>query len=1051
MLRICLIALLCLLAPLGFAREGQGFAHLDSFDGLSGDQVYALAQDEVGFIWIGTHQGLTRYDGRTLKTYPLEVGDDLNPFPHITSLAIAGDGVLWIGTLSQGLVGLDVKTETLRSFRADADAPGTLSDDRIQSLMVDRMGRLWVGTSSGLCRLDGDRFTVFRVDKSKEGSISNNRINGVYMDPEQDLVWVATSGGLNVTSLTQDKFEVFRGRRGSGGLRSRKINTVFRDRTGTLWVGTDRGLHRRAGDRFIVDKPVQGQPGSPSSEVVSAVVEDGFGRLWVGTEVGLDRFDWQRQWFQHNPPELGSRQRINTLFVDRGGVTWVGTNNGLYRAQRDNRRFNHYTHSVDKTDGLSGDQVNAVYQAPDGSLMVGTNRGLDIMRPGQLRFDRFRRERDGLSDNNIQVIAADRRGFFWIGTRRGLNRFDPASRSFKVFRNDPDRVDSLIGDDIQDVTEDGKGRLWIGTSSGLDLMRDRDSGVFQHFYFDANDPDSLVGTVIMTINDTGNGLWVGTDQGLNRLEDGEGLRFKSWVHDPQNPNSLVDNVITSTYHDRSGRLWVGAYGGLSLYNQERDDFRTWRPDLGGILAVMGDDSGMLWLTTRSGLVRFNPKDETFVPYGINKGVPVNFFNEGATYRGLQGDIWFGGKGLISFNPSNLYSTAQPPSLVITSVTAVDRLMITDLVDEQTLELGPRDNYLTIQFSVLDYTDPSANQYRYILENSERSWRQSNLGAATYPKLDPGRYTFRLEGANADGVISTEGPVLHIHIRPHWWASLWFIVLCVALGLGLIGLLFMGQRVRLKRQEAEALLNLELNKKTQELEEARKLQLSMLPAKLPQREGVDLAVTMQTATEVGGDYYDFFEGPNDALTLAVGDATGHGLMAGTLVAATKSLFLSLADEADLPAAMQRASRAIRGMRLRKLFMALALVRLKGHQLSIVSAGMPDLMIYRTRDDSVETITMRGLPLGTPPFPYNLKKISLDPGDVVLFSSDGLEEIFNHKDQMLGIERVREEFARAAAKGRAQDVVDHLRKVGRAWAGERPFDDDVTMLVLRRPRV
>ena len=244
-----------------------------------------------------------------------------------------------------------------------------------------------------------------------------------------------------------------------------------------------------------------------------------------------------------------------------------------------------------------------------------------------------------------------------------------------------------------------------------------------------------------------------------------------------------------------------------------------------------------------------------------------------------------------------------------------------------------------------------------------------------------------------------------------------------------------------------LLEADNERKTQELEEARKLQLSMLPKTIPAIRDLDIAVYMQTATEVGGDYYDFKVADDGTLTVAIGDATGHGLQAGTMVAATKSLFNTHADEFEPLSILQRTTKALKQMGFLRIYMALTIAKFKDHQLQIASAGMPFPLVYRAASGQVEEVVLKGIPLGSlPDFSYQQEKLDLNKGDTVLFMSDGFPEMFNEQGEMLGEEQVKDLFAEAGQKS-SEDVIECLLNAGKKWASGRPQEDDVTFVVIK----
>jgi len=256
-----------------------------------------------------------------------------------------------------------------------------------------------------------------------------------------------------------------------------------------------------------------------------------------------------------------------------------------------------------------------------------------------------------------------------------------------------------------------------------------------------------------------------------------------------------------------------------------------------------------------------------------------------------------------------------------------------------------------------------------------------------------------------------------------------------------------ERLAKEREVQRRILEADNTRKTKELEEARQLQLSMLPQTVPQLPHLDIAVYMKPATEVGGDYYDFHRSEDGTLTVAIGDATGHGAKAGTMVATTKGLFGVLAKEADIQNIFVTFTKTIKSMNLGNLYMAMALVKIKDHRLIASSAGMPPLLIYRAATKQVEELELKGMPLGIfVEFPYKVEEVKLEAGDTILLMSDGLPERFNLDGEILDYPAAKNIFAEAAGKSPAE-IISHLNQAGEKWANGRPQQDDVTFVVMK----
>jgi serine phosphatase RsbU (regulator of sigma subunit) len=391
-----------------------------------------------------------------------------------------------------------------------------------------------------------------------------------------------------------------------------------------------------------------------------------------------------------------------------------------------------------------------------------------------------------------------------------------------------------------------------------------------------------------------------------------------------------------------------------------------------------------------------------------------------------------------------------------------------ITDTKVINLSHKDKMFSFEFAALNYTRTERNQYAYKMEEFADDWQDiGKRRMVTFTNLSPGTYTFRVKGSNNDGLWNEVGTSIRVIISPPWWRTSWaYGLYIILLALILVGLNRLQrarlikrerdqakiQEAQLRAQAAEAearAIEAENRRKTHELEEARKLQLSMLPKKLPKPPGFDIGVYMKTAYEVGGDYYDFFETDDGTLTIAVGDATGHGLKAGTLVSIIKGLFLNEAGnfQPEIYAFFDKSNRIIKQMNLGNLFMGLTLVRIKHNKGVIASAGMPPVYLYREKNRAVEEIVLKAPPIGAfYDFPYPHREVGLFTGDALLLLSDGLPELFNRDEEMFGYSRLKKLFAEIGGKTPGQ-IIDDLAAAGDSWLKGKPQDDDMTFVVLK----
>jgi serine phosphatase RsbU (regulator of sigma subunit) len=481
------------------------------------------------------------------------------------------------------------------------------------------------------------------------------------------------------------------------------------------------------------------------------------------------------------------------------------------------------------------------------------------------------------------------------------------------------------------------------------------------------------------------------------------------------------------------------------------------------------------MSSNRGITKYDPVKNIFTSYDIDDGLQSREFNGQAEFYSSTGEMFFGGiNGFNSFFPDSLRNNPYPPRVAITDFKLFnnsvqigkDSPLKKHISETDEIKLSHWQNDISFEFVALHFNKPEKNRYAYMLENYDENWiNTENQRWATYTNLDHGEYVFKVIASNNDGVWNYDGVSITLIITPPWWETSWAYALYFLFGIGLAYSLHKFQHTRvikrerdrtriteaeLRAQAAEAqarAIHAESERKTLELDEARKLQLSMLPKNLPNLPNLDIAVHMQTATEVGGDYYDFINNGDNSLIIVIGDATGHGLKAGTMVSVIKSLFISSAADTDIKVFFEKCTRTIKQLHLGNLYMALSFVKIQSNQLVVSCAGMPPIYIYRNETKTVETILLKGMPLGAfYNFEYKDAKVKLNDGDTILLFSDGLVELFNDKKEMYDYARIISTFEKIGQKS-SQLIIDDLVKEVDKWRNGNPPNDDVTFVVLK----
>ncbi len=822
------------------------FQHISLREGLSLLGVNCGIQDRQGYLWIGSHEGLGRYDGYRFTNFTHDAGDPQS-LSHNTVMAIVedDDGTLWLGTDGGGLDHFDPSAETFAHYRHSPSNPASLSDDRVHAILKSNSGSLWIGTDGGgLSRLDSESgiFTTSRYDPASLQSLSDDHVRGVTEDSSGRL-WIGTAEGVNVLDPESGGFTQYRhDSEDATSLSSNLVTTIFADRDGKIWVGTDGDGVNRADPvsgsevtfkRFRHD-PVD--PASLSANKISTIFQDRDGVLWLGTAKG-GLCEWRPAsesfaCYRHDPadPTSLSDDNVASIFQDRGGVLWVGTSSGLDKWNTAFGSISHYHHRESTPDRLSADSITAFAEDPSGAIWVGTiNGGLNRLEPETGVFSHFRHDPAdpaSLSDDDILSLHVDPEGVLWVGTTRGLNRMntnadfvgdtDGHGGGFKHFVHDAGDPTSLSFDSVTLIHTDRSGQLWVGAyRHGLDRLEH--GGVFSHFQHDPGSSYSLSSNNVVALHEDSQGIfWVGTEGlGLIQFDPDKSEMIAHYRHDPDDPRSLSNDTPWLIHEDAGGDLWIGTNGGgLNHWTAAdrlsgRAVFKRYTQSDGlpsdHLHGILTDEPGNLWISSSRGVSRFDPVAEMFENFDSRHGLQSGELIFGATLRSQSGRMYFGGNtGFNAFHPEQVHHNEHIPPVVLTEIlkfnTPVD--LGKPLSEIRELSLDYRDYVVAFEFSALDYAAPDDNSYLHKLEGFDQDWVDSGkLRRATYTNLDSGRYSFRVKASNNDGVWNEEGATLALRVEPPPWETWWaYSLYSLATAVGL--LLFFRVQAGKRRRAAE---------------------------------------------------------------------------------------------------------------------------------------------------------------------------------------------------------------------------------------------------------
>jgi signal transduction histidine kinase/ligand-binding sensor domain-containing protein len=831
------------------------FEHIGTADGLYQSNIQCILQDNRGFMWFGTWEGLNKYDGYKITVYknnPQDTNSISNNY--INGIAKSKNNDMWVATNGGGLCRFDRNKENFTRYRHNSKDANSITNDVVNYVLEDERGRVWIGTQIGLDMFDPvkNKFEHFTYDPNNKNSISDSYIKYIYNDTHYNL-WVGTAnGGVNLFNPESKTFTRFQHEKNdSKSISSNDIYSIFEDSKNRLWIGTNGGgldLFNQKTGTFEHFKHDENNASSLPNNVVLALNEDAENNLWVSTENGgLSFFNYTTGLFttirnDEIDKESISNNSIYAIYKDSKKNMWLGNfAGGIDMASRDKISFTHFRHKMEKN-SLSNNHVLSIMEDSKNNIWIGTDGGgLNLFDPPSGNFTHYKHgknNKNSICGNYVLNTFEDSKGNIWIGTwGDGITIFNPQKNSFKHFKNDPDNDNSLINNNVWKILEDKDHNIWIGTfGGGVDLYNPLNNS-FTHYKFNRNRSDGISSDLIINIFEDSDGqLWFCTENGGLNLFNKKTNTFSHFFHD-DTKNSISNNSLNSILEDINKNLWIGTMTGLNQYNKKNNRFTVYTIANGlpgdYIFGVLEDGKKNIWVSTNKGISCFNPLTKVFKNFGLADGLQSNEFKQLAYCKSKSGMMYFGGiNGFNQFFPDSIQSIAFEPPLVLTNFQVFNKKvriasntndpspLLQSITETKTISLPYSDAVFSFEFATLNYTNSEKKQYAYMLEGFDKGWNEVGSNRmATYTHLDHGKYLFKVKGLNNEGKWSTNMISIQVIITPPFWLTWWFklaILLAVA---GSIILIYRIRLATIKAQKAK------LQQKV--YEQTRQLKLSAL--------------------------------------------------------------------------------------------------------------------------------------------------------------------------------------------------------------------------------
>ena len=769
---MCLIFLICILPKNIYASKMMNFENLTIDNGLSQATAEAIIQDSDGYIWIGTNDGVNRYNGSEFKVFDANDEDENSIISnYVTALIEDKNKNLWVGT-DEGLSKINLNDYSINHYRYNKKNKD-ISYYAIIVMYMDDEGNIYMGNNKGVY-LYNEKIDDFDKIFGLENGLIDENIYSINKDNDGNL-WIGTNQGLHKVDANSNKaypYSVGNVKTSEWG----KIRTIFFDND-NMWVGTsENGLKRvdlknNKVKSFEVDDEDNSKLKSLS---IRDIMKDSSGDIWIATEKGISQYINDEQFITYNNKSYDNNSLAHnivfTLMEDESGLIWAGTYTGVSIFDSKNI-IELYKNDPLDTNSISDNVVMGAYEDEDGLLWIGTgDRGLNIIDrktgnvdhifEGDTKYD--------LSSNAINVISGKGNNI-WVGTRNGLNKINKDDMTIEKYKVE----DGLIDNNIKGLFIDEKNNLWIGTPIGLTVLNIETNEItdFTSRLIKAGIKEPYVRTVYEDKDEDGV-YWIGgyISEGLIKFDINKDT-IEMYSKYEENGKQVIVNTIRTIVEDEENNLWIGTNSGLLKFNKIDKKFKSYTEKDGLanniVYQILKDDDKNIWMSTNNGISKFDIKNNKFTNLSSTDGLQSNEFNGNSAYRCSNGDFLFGGiKGLNIFNPQEVLQSDYHSKINFDSFEVKGEHYLN--IDGNTFSYD--NNFIRVKFFTTDYRANKNVQYFYKLEGSSNSdWIQITSNEVILTNLNHGKYKLRIKFRNNRGNISEEKEI-NFTIKPPFWKS-----------------------------------------------------------------------------------------------------------------------------------------------------------------------------------------------------------------------------------------------------------------------------------------
>ena len=810
---VCIFSCLKISTSYANIRESFNFKNITIEDGLSQSTVETIYQDSKGYIWIGTNDGLDRYNGYEFKHYKHDKYDKNSiANNYIVDIIEDKNGYIWVSTIG-GLSRINPDKDEIKNYYSKEDR-GNLSNSNLWQLLCTKDNRLIASTIDGLNVYDKNKDKFTRI-LYKEGELPSQYIYSL----EEDInghIWVGTDNGL--VELDKD-LNIVKSYHDTIG--DSDVYNVYDDSKGNIWVCTlDNGLFKiNLDDKSVENYKNNNSKISIPSNNVRDIISDSEGKLWIATDKGLCTFDYEREEFiTYNKKSYQSNSLIDDeifcLLKDSSGLIWIGTYSGISRFNP-NSNFTHFKLDPYEDNSISGNVIHGIYEDDDKTLWIGTNEsGVNIINGESIKH--LNKENSNIVSDLIEDITGFK-NYIFIGTNEGLSvlvKNDKTAKNYTI--TNYTTKDGLPSNKIRSLFIDSKGYLWIGTNKGLAILDTNNNKIIDITYIldEMGVSDKFIRAVY---EDSKGNYYIGCflEGGLIKINPNT-KEYKIYKNIENDDSSISNNSIRYINEDLYGNILVGTSHGINILNLSTDKFNHYTEKDGlinnTIYGILVDKNNGIWMSTNAGISKLSTEDATFKNFTITDGLQSNEFNGRACFKSKDGNMYFGGiNGFNVFNSQDIELSTFEPKVIFDNF----EINGTNKKDISNIKFKSNENNIKINFFTNDYKNTKTTQYYYKLEGLENEWNMTNSNSLVFANLGSGDYTLKIKTITQHGVMSDESSV-HFTINPPIWRSNYAI--CIYLILIIISIL----RYMHKVNTLDRLVNERTNKLRKEMEKNEQL-------------------------------------------------------------------------------------------------------------------------------------------------------------------------------------------------------------------------------------